>query len=146
MIALLPVFLLLCIAVKISSGGPVFYTQLRVGRWGRPFRVIKFRTMRVGAEKEGTITSAGDDRITAVGRALRRFKLDELPQLWNVLIGKMSFVGPRPDVPAMPTTLPAKPGKSSNSARASPALRRSISGTRRNFSRMSLTLRNIMTR
>ena len=98
-IVLLPVFLPLCIMVKISSRGPVFFTQARVGRQGRMFRAIKFRTMREGAEKGGTITSANDARITTAGKVLRSLKLDELPQLWNVLTGKMSFVGPRPDVP-----------------------------------------------
>jgi lipopolysaccharide/colanic/teichoic acid biosynthesis glycosyltransferase len=85
--------------VKISSCGPVFYIQNRVGRQGRLFRAIKFRTMYLGADKEGSVTTAIDTRITPVGRGLRRFKLDELPQLWNVLVGDMSLVGPRPDVP-----------------------------------------------
>jgi lipopolysaccharide/colanic/teichoic acid biosynthesis glycosyltransferase len=89
-----------CIAffLKVVSGGPVFFTQERIGRFGKPFRCIKFRTMRINSEADGTVTTAQDNRITASGRVLRKCKLDELPQLWNVLTGKMSFVGPRPDV------------------------------------------------
>jgi lipopolysaccharide/colanic/teichoic acid biosynthesis glycosyltransferase len=96
---------LLALLVKLSSKGPVFYCQQRVGRHGKTFTCVKFRTMYVGAERAGSITSAGDRRITPVGRLLRRFKLDEFPQLWNVLIGRMSFVGPRPDVPGYADTL-----------------------------------------
>jgi lipopolysaccharide/colanic/teichoic acid biosynthesis glycosyltransferase len=87
------------ILVKLSSSGPVFFLQKRVGRFGKLFTVVKFRTMRVNSSEMGFITSAGDERITSFGRILRSLKLDELPQLWNVFIGKMSFVGPRPDVP-----------------------------------------------
>jgi lipopolysaccharide/colanic/teichoic acid biosynthesis glycosyltransferase len=95
---LLPV-LLIALAIKLTSRGSVFYTQKRVGRDGKLFTTIKFRTMSTGAEREGPITAASDSRITPIGRFLRRYKLDELPQLWNVLAGAMSFVGPRPDVP-----------------------------------------------
>ena len=90
---------LLAIFVKITSKGPAFFRQTRIGRYGKPFTVIKFRTMYVGAEREGSVTTATDQRITPIGRFLRTLKLDELPQIFNVFIGKMSFVGPRPDVP-----------------------------------------------
>lgn len=89
-----------CIALllKIISGGPVFYMQERIGRLGRPYKCIKFRTMSPDSDSRGTITTAADSRITPAGRFLRKYKLDELPQLINVFAGKMSFVGPRPDV------------------------------------------------
>ena len=80
-----------------DTGASGFYRQERVGRFGRLFKVVKLRTMR--PENGTTVTTANDARITAMGQRLRRWKLDELPQLWNVLIGDMSFVGPRPDVP-----------------------------------------------
>ncbi len=85
--------------IKREDSGPVFYRGLRVGRFGKPFRIFKFRTMIVNAEKLGGPSTADDDpRITKVGRSLRKYKLDELPQLINVLKGEMSFVGPRPEV------------------------------------------------
>jgi len=87
------------LAVLITSGRPVFFIQNRVGRGGRLFRVIKFRTMNAGISNFSSVTVAGDARVTPVGRLLRKYKLDEVPQLWNVLKGEMSFVGPRPDVP-----------------------------------------------
>jgi lipopolysaccharide/colanic/teichoic acid biosynthesis glycosyltransferase len=99
LIVLSPVMLAVAVAVRTTSSGPALFIQARVGRHGRLFRCAKFRTMRLGAHVHGTVTTAGDDRITAIGRFLRRWKLDELPQLWNVLTGRMSFVGPRPDVP-----------------------------------------------
>ncbi len=95
-----PLFLLVAAAVKGCDGGPVLFRQRRVGLRGRPFLIIKFRTMVPNAEELGSsITKEGDPRVTPVGRLLRHTKLDELPQLWNVLVGEMSLVGPRPEVP-----------------------------------------------
>ena len=91
--------LLIGLLIKLTDRGPVFYGQTRVGQFGRPFRIWKFRSMVVNAETLGVpLTKAGDVRITWVGRFLRKAKIDELPQLWNVLRGDMSFVGPRPEV------------------------------------------------
>jgi lipopolysaccharide/colanic/teichoic acid biosynthesis glycosyltransferase len=96
----LPVGALIALIIKIEDGGPIFYIQERVGQGGRHFKMIKFRTMIRDADKIGSaITIGNDSRITRVGRWLRRFKLDEFPQLFNVLKGEMSFVGPRPEVP-----------------------------------------------
>jgi len=92
-------FLVIAVLVKASSPGPVFFAQRRVGQGGRQFTCVKFRTMYLESERHGSVTTSADERVTPLGRILRRFKLDELPQLWNVVIGKMSFVGPRPDVP-----------------------------------------------
>ena len=95
-----PVLLLIALAIVVDDPGPVFYRQVRVGRGGKPFRIFKFRTMVVDADKKGlSITVGRDSRITRVGAFLRRTKLDELAQLLNVLCGQMSFVGPRPEVP-----------------------------------------------
>ena len=97
---LLPVICGIAILLRISSQGPVFYRQIRVGKNRKEFILIKFRTMRVGADRKGPlVTQNGDARITTAGRLLRRSKLDELPELWNVLTGDMSLVGPRPEVP-----------------------------------------------
>lgn len=95
-----PILLAAAIAVKLSSPGPAFYRGPRVGKDGREFLILKLRTMRPGADRQGpAVTAADDPRITAVGRVLRRTKLDELPQLINVLRGEMSLVGPRPEDP-----------------------------------------------
>jgi len=94
-----PVFVLLCLVVRLASGSPVFFSQERIGRDGRSFRIHKFRTMRTGRPGELQITGSGDNRVTPLGRWLRASKLDELPQLLNVLRGEMSLVGPRPEVP-----------------------------------------------
>lgn len=93
-----PVLALVAAAVKLTSPGPVLYRGTRIGLHGRPFTILKFRTMHVDAERMGTTTRIDDPRITRVGRFLRRYKLDELPQLLNVLRGQMSLVGPRPEV------------------------------------------------
>jgi lipopolysaccharide/colanic/teichoic acid biosynthesis glycosyltransferase len=95
-----PIFLLIAIWIKIDSAGPVFFRQTRVGRRGKLFRIHKFRTMRIDAESLGPqITVNHDPRITGCGQFLRRSKLDELPQMLDVLCGSMSMVGPRPEVP-----------------------------------------------
>jgi lipopolysaccharide/colanic/teichoic acid biosynthesis glycosyltransferase len=97
LIVLAPLFLLIALLVGCTSRGPILFRQERVGLDGRPFRILKFRTMRPGTGLP--ITGSGDRRITPVGRILRRAKLDELPQLFNVWRGEMSIVGPRPEVP-----------------------------------------------
>ena len=94
-----PLFLLCYIAVKREDGGPAIFRQERIGRFGRPFNIYKFRSMRLDAEKFGPALYKGgaDPRITRVGKFLRVHHLDELPQLWNVFVGDMSFIGPRPE-------------------------------------------------
>ncbi len=99
LIVLSPLFLLLAIWIKLDSPGPVFYRQVRVGRGNRNFRIFKFRSMRVGSDKGSLVTIGGHDpRITRSGYFIRKFKLDEFPQLINVFVGDMSLVGPRPEV------------------------------------------------
>ena len=99
LLVLSPLFLILAVWIKLDSPGPVFYRQVRVGRYNRDFRIFKFRSMRVGADKGSLVTIGGrDPRITRSGYFIRKFKLDELPQLINVLVGDMSLVGPRPEV------------------------------------------------
>ena len=98
-IVLSPLFLILAIWIKLDSPGPVFYRQTRVGRNNKDFRIFKYRTMRVGSDKGSLVTIGGQDpRITRAGRFLRKTKLDEMPQLFNVFVGEMSLVGPRPEV------------------------------------------------
>lgn len=91
-------FIVISIIIKITSTGPIFFTQNRIGRFKKSFTCIKFRTMYFDSEKYGSITTSIDSRITPIGKFLRKYKIDELPQLLNVFIGKMSLVGPRPDV------------------------------------------------
>jgi len=120
LIILSPVFLVVASLIKIKSPGPVFFKGTRIGKDGKPFKMLKFRTMVVGAEKMGGPSTAADDpRLLKIGSVLKKYQLDELPQLVNVLKGEMSFVGPRPEVPVyvnMMTEeekkiiLPIKPG------------------------------------
>ena len=99
LIVLSPLFLILAIWIKCDSKGPVFYRQVRVGRGNKDFRIFKFRSMRVGADKGSLVTIGGHDpRVTRSGYFIRKFKFDELPQLINVFLGDMSLVGPRPEV------------------------------------------------
>lgn len=94
-----PLFLVVSLWIKLDSKGPVFYRQVRVGRKNKDFRIYKFRSMVVDSDKKGLITIGGkDSRVTRVGYYIRKYKIDELPQLINVFIGDMSFVGPRPEV------------------------------------------------
>ena len=93
-----PLLLFIALLVRVKIGKPVFFVQERIGKGGKPFKIHKFRTMEVGYD-ESPVSIAGEERITPLGAKLRHYKLDELPELWDVLIGNMSFVGPRPDVP-----------------------------------------------
>jgi len=98
-VLLSPVLGAIAMLIRVNSKGPLLYRGKRVGLGGRPFHMLKFRTMVVGADRLGGSSTPEDDpRITSVGKTLRKYKLDELPQLWNVLVGEMSFVGPRPQV------------------------------------------------
>lgn len=99
LILLSPLFFIVSVWIKLDSIGPIFYRQVRVGRYNKDFKIFKFRTMRVGADKGSLVTIGGrDPRVTRIGYYLRKFKIDELPQLINVFIGDMSLVGPRPEV------------------------------------------------
>jgi lipopolysaccharide/colanic/teichoic acid biosynthesis glycosyltransferase len=98
LVILLPVFLVISILIKMQMEGPIFFTQYRIGHNARPFKMVKFCTMKSNPNGN-TISVKGDSRITTLGALLRKYKIDELPELWNVLKGEMSLVGPRPDVP-----------------------------------------------
>ena len=109
LICLSPVMLAVAILIRIKMpGGPVIFKQKRVGQYGRLFTVYKFRSMKVAGGGKTSIASKEENRITPLGKKLRRYKLDELPELWNVLKGDMSFVGPRPDVPGYADKLKGK--------------------------------------
>jgi lipopolysaccharide/colanic/teichoic acid biosynthesis glycosyltransferase len=100
LVLLAPLLAVIALAVRTCTVGPALYRSARIGRAGEPFQLLKFRTMRVGADRLGGSSTPDDDpRVTNLGAFLRRYKLDELPQLWNVLVGHMSLVGPRPQVP-----------------------------------------------
>ena len=118
LLLLSPLFVVLAIWIKLDSEGPVFYRQVRVGKNNKDFKIFKFRSMRVNSDKGSLVTIGEDPRITRSGRFIRKMKLDELPQLINVLIGDMSLVGPRPEVrhyvdywtPQQMTVLCVRPG------------------------------------
>ena len=99
LIILLPFMLIIAVFIKFDSKGPVFFKQVRVTKGGKEFKIFKYRTMKVGSDKYSQITVGKDGRITKIGSFLRKYKLDEIPQLINVFIGDMSLVGPRPEVP-----------------------------------------------
>jgi lipopolysaccharide/colanic/teichoic acid biosynthesis glycosyltransferase len=100
LLILMPFFIVVALGVGLTSRGPAFFRQVRVGRFGKPFQILKFRTMRLAATRDGgLLTAKGDPRVTPIGKLLRKTKVDELPQLINVIAGDMSLVGPRPEVP-----------------------------------------------
>lgn len=105
------ILVVIAISIKLGSKGPIFFRQKRVGKDGKVFTLVKFRSMMINQNIKNTVTAKGDDRITKIGEFLRRYKLDELPELWNVLKGEMSLVGPRPDVSGYADQLKGKDRK-----------------------------------
>ncbi len=103
LIALSPLLILAAIGIKATSPGPIFYKAKRVGKGAQPFAMLKFRTMHVDSDKQSAITAPSDKRIFGFGLLLRKLKIDELPQFWNIIVGDMSFVGPRPEDPKIVT-------------------------------------------
>lgn len=104
-IVISPILIVIAVTIKVTSKGPVFFKQERLGKYGKTFQILKFRTMVINAEKIGDglfVKTEEDNRITKIGKMLRATSLDELPQLWNVIVGDMSLVGPRPPVPHHP--------------------------------------------
>jgi len=99
LVLLFPLFLIIALWIVVDSRGGAFYKQIRVGKNGKEFNLLKFRSMRSGADRSGQLTIGNDNRVTTVGRFIRKTKLDEFPQLLNILAGQMSIVGPRPEVP-----------------------------------------------
>ncbi len=108
LVVCLPVMLVVGLVILVVDGPPVFFQQVRIGRYGKPFLLWKFRTMRTGVVGTSSVTARQDVRITRVGKFLRRWKLDELPQLWNIVRGEMVFVGPRPEVPEYVALFPVE--------------------------------------
>lgn len=104
LLLLSPFLFLVALIIRFQGQGPVIFRQIRTGRFGNPFIIYKFRTMRMNCGGN-TVTIKGDGRVTPIGKILRKYKIDELPELWNVLKGDMSFVGPRPDMPELTGTL-----------------------------------------
>lgn len=107
MIVIAPLILIVCVLIKLDSSGPIIYSQERIGKSGKRFRLYKLRTMYPNADREGAYAMKDDPRITRVGRYLRKTRLDEIPQLWNVLTGDMSLIGPRPELPQNESMLEA---------------------------------------
>lgn len=111
LIMLAPLFIIIAILIKIDSHGSIFFVQTRVGYHEKYFKILKFRTMYIGSERKSLLTIGKDTRVTRIGTILRKYKLDELPQLFNVLRGEMSLVGPRPEVPFYVNLYPEKSRK-----------------------------------